>query len=285
MLHFRLNPCRHTLYPDIARAVFATVLALALPWTAVEADPARPQSSDACISWYLHNSLVSLPLIPGGCLPPPGSAHDTRSPAATSRRTQPPQPGNRSSYQDLLTRLDEQLAGNGPFRFFPTPFDHDIEALSRQFGVDPLLVKSIIYIESGFNHQARSHKGAQGLMQLMPATARRFGADASLPTSNLRAGIRYLRQLLDRYGRAGKNPAASTGGKSTSSPTALALAAYNAGESAVSRYNGIPPYRETQDYVARVTRLYKQACLARNTSDIQTTASTITPHPVRLSYP
>ena len=112
-----------------------------------------------------------------------------------------------------------------------------ILASARQHRLDPLLVKAVMLTESAGRPRARSPKGAIGLMQLMPATARRFGvANAYDPDQNVGGGARYLRWLLDRYG----------------GNVALALAGYNAGEGAVDRHGGIPPYRETRDYVWRV---------------------------------
>ncbi len=105
-------------------------------------------------------------------------------------------------------------------------------------GVRPDLVRAVIQTESGFNTYARSRKGAQGLMQLMPETAAEFGVlNPYDPAENIRAGVAYLRRLLDRY----------------TNNEELALAAYNAGPKAVDRYGTIPPYRETKNYVARIT--------------------------------
>jgi soluble lytic murein transglycosylase-like protein len=102
------------------------------------------------------------------------------------------------------------------------------------------LVRAIIQVESDYDHLAVSSKGAQGLMQLMPETARRFGvADPFDPRSNINGGVRYLRVLLDLFG----------------GDIELASAAYNAGENAVLRYNGVPPYRETRNYVQKVAGL------------------------------
>ncbi len=119
--------------------------------------------------------------------------------------------------------------------------------------LDPLLVHSVIQAESGYNPYALSPKGAQGLMQLMPATARRFGVANSFNVAqNLEGGVRYLKYLLDLF-RDEK----------------LAVAAYNAGEEAVIRYRGVPPYPETQDYVRVVSGGYtgaKSAAAARASS-------------------
>jgi soluble lytic murein transglycosylase-like protein len=113
-----------------------------------------------------------------------------------------------------------------------------IDRVSAQHGVDAKLVRAVIQVESAYHERARSPKGAMGLMQLMPATARQYDLkDPYDPASNIEAGIKHLKSLLDQF------------------PKALALAAYNAGEAAVQRFNGIPPYRETQDYVSRILRL------------------------------
>ncbi len=117
----------------------------------------------------------------------------------------------------------------------------DLEALIRQtaqrFEVDPELVRAVIRQESAYDPYAVSIKGAKGLMQLMPETARRLGVkDVFDPAENVHGGTKLLRMLLDRY----------------DGDRRLALAAYNAGEDAVSRYDGVPPYRETQNYVERI---------------------------------
>lgn len=114
------------------------------------------------------------------------------------------------------------------------------EAAARH-NVDPALVRAVIETESHWNPSARSQKGAMGLMQLIPATAQRFGAnDAFNPKQNVEAGVRYLRTLLERY----------------NGNLDLALAAYNAGEGAVDRAHGIPFIRETRNYVQRVQDAY-----------------------------
>jgi len=120
-------------------------------------------------------------------------------------------------------------------------YDGLIGLTARQHRVQPALVKAVIAVESNFDATAVSKKGAQGLMQLMPATALRLGVeDPFQPTQNVRGGTIYLRSMLDRYGDMER-----------------ALAAYNAGPSAVDRHGGVPPYPETQDYVARVLTYYR----------------------------
>lgn len=136
--------------------------------------------------------------------------------------------------------IDEVLA--------PMAAGTDIRALAiaaaRRHGLDPNLVLAVVGVESGFQPDAVSHKGAQGLMQLMPGTARELGViDAFDPAQNLDGGTRYLRMLVARYG----------------GDLGKALAAYNAGPGAVKRHRGVPPYRETHHYIDRVLKRYKRA--------------------------
>lgn len=122
------------------------------------------------------------------------------------------------------------------------PYAKEIAAAASRHGVDAELVRAVIRQESGFDAKATSHAGAQGLMQLMPATARSLGVvNPYDPVQSIEGGTRYLREMLDRF----------------DGDVSLALAAYNAGPNAVARYGGIPPYRETQNYVERVLDLYR----------------------------
>ena len=123
-------------------------------------------------------------------------------------------------------------------RFSPT-----VHAIATDFGIDPALVLAVIKAESDFNPYAVSPKGAMGLMQLRPETAYRMGVGDLLdPRDNIQGGTRYLKFLLGMFG----------------GDLDLSLAAYNAGENAVVKYGDIPPYKETQTYVRRVQRFYKQ---------------------------
>jgi transglycosylase-like protein with SLT domain len=126
----------------------------------------------------------------------------------------------------------------------PTPprYAEAIQAAAEKYGLDARLLTAVIQVESNFMHRARSPKGAMGLMQLMPATARQYAVDDPFdPSANIEAGARHLKSLLDRF------------------DLRLALAAYNAGEGAVTRYGGVPPYPETREYVKRVLGLLRSA--------------------------
>jgi hypothetical protein len=117
-------------------------------------------------------------------------------------------------------------------------YDPIIDKVAARHGVDATLVRAVIQVESAYERRARSPKGAMGLMQLMPATARQYAvADPYDPESNIEAGTRHLKSLLERL------------------PVTLAIAAYNAGEAAVQRFRAVPPYPETRQYVARVLQL------------------------------
>lgn len=126
---------------------------------------------------------------------------------------------------------DEQSTGDGG-----SAYSEIIESAASKYDVDPALIKGLIRAESGFNTNAVSSTAAQGLMQLMPSTARALGCGNTFdPQQNVDAGTKYLKQQIDRFGSIEK-----------------ALAAYNAGPGSVIKHNGVPPYRETQNYINKV---------------------------------
>ncbi len=126
---------------------------------------------------------------------------------------------------------------------FTSPYRNEIKTAAREFGVDPALVRAVIHAESAFNEKALSPVGAQGLMQLMPGTAKELGVvNALVAEQNIRGGVNYLAKMLQRF----------------DGDIRLATAAYNAGPGAVSRYQGVPPYAETKAYVHRVGILHER---------------------------
>jgi Transglycosylase SLT domain len=128
-----------------------------------------------------------------------------------------------------------------------TPYGEIIAAVSEAHGVDPMLVRALIQVESNYRPRARSHKGAMGLMQLMPATAREYKVKNPYdPKANIAAGVQHLARLIQDHG------------------VPMALAAYNAGEGAVIKFGGIPPYRETRNYVSKILSLAGKAVTGGN---------------------
>jgi soluble lytic murein transglycosylase-like protein len=117
-----------------------------------------------------------------------------------------------------------------------------VDNAARKYGLPPAFVLAVVAVESGYRADAVSPKGAIGLMQLMPGTARELGADPNVPEQNVDAGTRYLRDLLLKYDNHAYH----------------ALAAYNAGPGAVDKYHGVPPYRETQAYILNVLRNWRK---------------------------
>jgi soluble lytic murein transglycosylase-like protein len=146
----------------------------------------------------------------------------------------------RSAGSALSVRAPAAAPGPGK-----VPFAGLIAAAAAEYRIDPALVAAVIRAESNFSAHAVSRKGARGLMQLMPATARHLGVSQSFdPAQNIRGGTAYLSQLASRFGETSVEKV---------------LAAYNAGERAVEEYGGVPPYRETREYVRRVLKFWLEA--------------------------
>jgi soluble lytic murein transglycosylase-like protein len=145
----------------------------------------------------------------------------------------------------ISEKVSNEIPEAEPLKNDNTPYAGMISAAGAKYGVDPELIRLVIGQESGFKSNARSHKNAQGLMQLIPETAQRFGIKNPYdPQQNINGGTRYLRWLLNRFDGDVK----------------LALAGYNAGENAVTRYgNKVPPYKETRQYVKKIATAYGSA--------------------------
>jgi len=152
-----------------------------------------------------------------------------------------------NKYERVMAQAEDGSPMHPSLLRLSARYDPLIQEAAILANVDPELLRAVIVVESGFDVYAVSRAGAQGLMQLMPATARAYGvSDPFNARQNLRAGARYLRDLLDRYDQDYE----------------LVLAAYNAGETAVAKFGGqIPPYAETMDYVPKVMDLYNRLIL------------------------
>ena len=154
----------------------------------------------------------------------------------------PPLPVAAGSRADRTKSAKSGMGQSGP------ALNEVVNSASATFHLDPDLVNSVIHAESGFNAHAVSPKGARGLMQLMPGTANQLGVgDVFDPQANVEGGSRYLRELLERY----------------NFDLVKALAAYNAGPQRVEQYQGVPPFRETRDYVARIVHDYNTKKIAQ----------------------
>jgi soluble lytic murein transglycosylase-like protein len=170
----------------------------------------------------------------------------TQAPAALT-----PQPQPQTSFASYLDRATTAPAATTPSASGTAPFAQEIDSAASRYGVDPSLVRAVIAQESGFDPNATSGAGAQGLMQLMPSTARGLGITNPYdPAQAIDGGTRYLADQLRRFG----------------GDTRLALAAYNAGPGAVQQYGGVPPYQETQRYVDQVLARIDAATNERSTT-------------------
>lgn len=147
------------------------------------------------------------------------------------------------AYQSFDKGWSGSLFKSANWKLNREAYNETILGLANEHAVDPALVRAVIHAESSFNPTAVSRTGAMGLMQLMPGTAARFGVgNAFDPQENIRGGVTYLRFLLDKF----------------NGDVRLAAAGYNAGEGAVMKYGGVPPYSETTEYVARVLELHEK---------------------------
>jgi hypothetical protein len=157
-----------------------------------------------------------------------------------------------------------QTSISSPFAKLAPALNQVVDSASAAYHLDPDLVNSVIHAESGFNVRAVSPKGARGLMQLMPSTATELGVnDVFNPQDNVSGGSRYLRELLERY----------------NFDLVKALAAYNSGPQRVEQYHGIPPYRETQAYVARIVHEYNTKKIAEERAAKQKQSAARVPRP------
>jgi soluble lytic murein transglycosylase-like protein len=171
---------------------------------------------------------------------PAPSANPAPAPAAAPAAIPAPAPAPLSNLERLRKAADLLAEANVAMGAPKSPYGQLIYDIALRHSINPQLVAALIHVESSFNARAESPKGACGLMQLLPGTARRFGVtkkkDLFDPKKNLEAGVKYLKWLTNRFG----------------GDVQKTLAAYNAGEGAVDRFGGIPPYRETQNYVQKI---------------------------------
>ncbi len=171
-----------------------------------------------------------------------GNANSADKPAQTPAAISPAGVPTQSFAASLINATDT-TAGNTATPAPPSAFNGLIDKAAQRYGLDPKLVSSVVKTESNFRPDAVSGAGAMGLMQLMPATAQGLGVEDPLdPEDNVNGGAKYLKQMLNKYGNN----------------VPKALAAYNAGPGNVDKYHGIPPFKETQNYVKKVLATYQK---------------------------
>jgi soluble lytic murein transglycosylase-like protein len=240
---------KHLQLALMASTVIATSLSLTTPYVQAEGAAAITASTDDNGRKVYVNE--SVPLAPGKRSQAPIARQNSLVYWSSSERRWKPVPSaNIRAARSAAAEVNQYLSsganptgqnfGRGK-AFTQQEIDAAIEQAAARHNVDPNLVRSVIKVESNFNPNAVSRKGAMGLMQLMPQTARQLNVTNPFdPEQNVDAGVRHLKQLMESYGGDVK----------------LSLAAYNAGQGAVARSAGIPRYGETRNYVKRITQLY-----------------------------
>jgi soluble lytic murein transglycosylase-like protein len=235
----------------MASPVIATFLSFTMPYVQAEAGAAAVITStdDNGRKVYVNESF---PVVTSKRSEAPVQRSSLAFWSTTEHRWKPVPSANiraaRSAAAEVNHYLGEQPGGSAPLpnfvggkSFSPQEIDAAIDQAASRHNVDPNLVRAVIKVESNFNPNAVSRKGAMGLMQLMPQTARQLNvANPFDPQQNVDAGVRHLKQLMENYGGDVK----------------LTLAAYNAGQGAVARSAGVPHFAETRNYVKRITQLY-----------------------------
>lgn len=233
----------------MATTAIATLLSVTPCVLAATNAPITPSTDDSGHKVYTNDEVVAAPKQAFRSQPGSGSQSNLVFWSTTERRWKPVPHANVRAAKSAAAEVDEYLGKPAPdpaavshrSALTQQEIDAAIDKAAARHNVDPNLVRALVKVESNFNPNAVSRKGAMGLMQLMPSTARQLKvSDPFNPEENVDAGVRHLKKLLESYN--GNVP--------------LSLAAYNAGSAAVARSAGIPRYRETRNYVRRITTLY-----------------------------